>query len=76
MKDLLEKGIKLDQQDELKSFRDLFEIGPGLIYLDGNSLGRMPHKTKDTINSLLDEEWANLVKKYFSTIQIKISVRP
>lgn len=59
MKDLLEKGIKLDQLDELKSFRDLFEIGPGLLYLDGNSLGRMPLKTKNTINSLLDEEWGN-----------------
>ena len=41
---------ELDRGDELASFRELFVItDPNLIYLDGNSLGRLP---KDTIEHL------------------------
>lgn len=36
---------QLDAQDPLAHFRDQFVIDdPDLIYLDGNSLGRMPKK--------------------------------
>lgn len=37
------KGAKiLDQQDGLNSFRNRFYHGEGEIYLDGNSLGKLP----------------------------------
>jgi kynureninase len=49
---------KLDQQDELASFRDKFVISdPDLIYLDGNSLGRLPVKTVGYMNHIVEEEW-------------------
>lgn len=48
----------LDAQDELASFRQRFVIDdPDLIYLDGNSLGRLPHATRQRLHALVEEEW-------------------
>ncbi len=32
----------MDRWDPLKSFRELFHIPPGTVYMDGNSLGLPP----------------------------------
>ena len=49
---------ELDAQDELASFRDEFVIDdPNLIYLDGNSLGRLPKRTVDFMQNAIEEEW-------------------
>lgn len=48
----------LDHQDELTSFRDEFIIGdPERIYLDGNSLGRLPRRTADRLQAIIAHEW-------------------
>lgn len=48
----------LDQQDLLKAYRELFVISdPSLIYLDGNSLGRLPAKTVDYMERTIREQW-------------------
>ena len=48
---------KQDAADELASFRDAFVIRePGLIYLDGNSLGRLTHRSVERIRDALIEE--------------------
>lgn len=52
------QALKLDQADPLKSFRDRFVIvDDGLIYLDGNSLGRLPRETPQRISQLLEHDW-------------------
>jgi kynureninase len=52
---------KLDEQDELKAYRDQFHIpvidGKETIYLTGNSLGLQPKSTIDYINTEL-QDWA------------------
>lgn len=49
----------LDRSDLLSGFRDQFSPGePGLIYLDGNSLGRPSLATLDRIETLVRKEWA------------------
>ncbi len=51
-------AIDLDQQDELAHFRKRFLIqDPDLIYLDGNSLGRLPHRTVEAMQALIIDEW-------------------
>lgn len=47
-----------DQLDSLSRFRERFYIpDPDLIYLDGNSLGRLLLKTSDTIAELTHYQW-------------------
>jgi kynureninase len=48
----------LDSNDPLKSFRDEFIISdPSLIYMDGNSLGRLPRRAIDRVNDVVNKEW-------------------
>ena len=51
---------QLDSQDPLASYRDQFIItDPDLIYLDGNSLGRMPKVAAERAKQVIDEEWGS-----------------
>jgi len=57
-------ALQLDAQDKLASFREAFVIAePDLIYLDGNSLGRLPKSAVERARQIVDEEWGkNLVR--------------
>jgi len=53
-----EFALQLDQQDSLASYRDQFVINDSdLIYLDGNSLGRMPELVIERMKRAVEEEW-------------------
>ena len=48
----------MDAEDPLGPLRDRFvNDDPDLIYLDGNSLGRLPHAAADRIAAVVREEW-------------------
>ena len=48
----------LDRLDPLAGFRSEFAIGEsGPIYLDGNSLGRMPRRTAALIREVTETQW-------------------
>jgi len=54
----LDFAHQLDQQDPLASYREQFVItDPDLIYLDGNSLGRMPKAAAERAKQIVEEEW-------------------
>ena len=54
----LSKAQELDRGDPLAPFRKRFVADePGLIYLDGNSLGRLPVHTADRLNEVITGEW-------------------
>lgn len=54
----LEFAQRLDEEDDLASFREAFVIAePDLIYLDGNSLGRLPRRTVDRMRTAVEQEW-------------------
>ena len=46
-----------DAADPLRSLRPLFSLPPGLIYLDGNSLGAMPKTALARASQVVSEEW-------------------
>jgi kynureninase len=48
----------LDAEDRLARFREEFVIADDdLIYLDGNSLGRLPRSTMASIQTVVREQW-------------------
>jgi kynureninase len=53
-------AAKLDEADPLAAFRDRFaDDGRGLIYLDGNSLGRLPLATAERVAQVVRDEWGS-----------------
>jgi kynureninase len=51
-------AAQLDQSDPLRAFRDLFvDVEPDVVYLDGNSLGRLPKATVERLTRVVGEEW-------------------
>ncbi len=52
------RAVDLDAGDPLAGFRDRFAtLGPGLIYLDGNSLGMLPAATAQRLAEVISQEW-------------------
>jgi len=49
----------LDRADPLAPFRDEFDLPPGVIYLDGNSLGPLPKATPGRVTEVVTREWGN-----------------
>ena len=51
---------ELDAKDDLAAFRNEFVISDtNLIYLDGNSLGRLPRRTIDFMKNVIENEWGD-----------------
>src|SRR5690242_12429924 len=54
----LEDAQQLDLLDPLSRYRSEFLMDdPHLIYLDGNSLGRLPLRTRERLSQVVDHEW-------------------
>ena len=52
-------ALAQDEADGLAPFRERFVVpDPALVYLDGNSLGRMPASTPERLAEVLRQEWA------------------
>jgi kynureninase len=49
--------LALDRADPLARLRDLFVLPPGVIYLDGNSLGVLPRATPERVAQVVQQEW-------------------
>ena len=58
MTDLTRDGaLALDAADPLRGLREQFDLPPGLIYLDGNSLGVLPRSTAARVQQVVQQEW-------------------
>jgi kynureninase len=59
---LLERAMEMDRRDPLAGYRDRFVIAdPDLIYLDGNSLGRLPVTTRKRLHAVVEDWGTDLV---------------
>jgi kynureninase len=46
-----------DANDPLAEFKARFQLPPGVIYLDGNSLGALPKATPERLRRVIENEW-------------------
>jgi len=69
----LEKALTLDKTDTLKSFKEKFVAAPSLIYLDGNSLGKLPIKTIETTANIIEKQWGNRLIRSWNEHWIDLS---
>lgn len=57
----------LDAGDPLAPFRARFELPPGVVYLDGNSLGALPVVTAARLQRAVSEEWGRDLIRSWNT---------
>ena len=53
--------IALDAQDALAAFRDRFLSDGATIYLDGNSMGRLPKAAVPRLREMAEHEWGTIL---------------
>ncbi len=69
------QALELDRADPLAGFRDRFEFGDGdRIYVDGNSLGRLPVAARAAIDATVDEWSGRLVTGWHDWIDLPHAV--
>ena len=59
MESLAKRAANLDLSDPLASYRERFIVEDDLVYLDGNSLGRVPIDTPNRIRDVVEDQWAH-----------------
>jgi kynureninase len=63
----------LDDADPLRAFRQRFVIaGDGLVYLDGNSLGRLPRDAPERVARVVREQWGERLIRGWSEGWMKL----
>jgi kynureninase len=67
---------RLDREDPLAAFRDRFVIDdPELIYLDGNSLGRLPRRSLERLGTVVEQEWGRRLIRAWNERWIDLPAR-
>jgi kynureninase len=71
-----ERAASLDAADPIASSRDAFvNDDPELIYLDGNSLGRLPKVTVDRVARVVRDEWGSgLIRSWRDWVDLPFRV--
>lgn len=66
---LKEQAQRLDQADELREFKSAFAIAdPDELYVDGNSLGRLPAATHAVLSEVIEKQWGQrLIRSWGET---------
>jgi len=70
---LKELGIEKDKNDVLKSFKSRFVNNPNEIYLDGNSLGKLPKISNSEISELVKNQWGSKLISSWNDHWLKLS---
>lgn len=50
-------AAEYDQKDPLAPCRERFSLPPGVVYLDGNSLGALSHHVPERMRQAVEREW-------------------
>lgn len=64
---MLPDAEALDRTDPLRGRRDLFALPPGVIYLDGNSLGPLPKAVVPRMQDVVATQWGEGLIRSWNT---------
>jgi kynureninase len=70
-----EQAVALDAADPLASFREQFVFADDRIYLDGNSLGRLPRRTQQRLAEVIATEWGEQLIASWDASWIELPVQ-
>ena len=71
-----QEALALDAADPLAPLREQFELPPGVLYLDGNSLGVLPKATLARVQTVVTQEWGRgLIRSWNSAGWIDLPQR-
>ena len=57
---LKDQAQRLDAEDKLKRFKSCFAVAdPDELYMDGNSLGRLPNSTREYLSEVIEAQWGD-----------------
>ena len=56
---LREQAAGLDRDDPLRNLREAFALPAGTVYLDGNSLGALPHCARERVQEVVEQQWGH-----------------
>jgi kynureninase len=62
-----DEAAALDRQDPLAPLREQFALLPGVIYLDGNSLGVLPKAAAARAAAVIESEWGEGLVRSWNT---------
>jgi len=68
-----EEANKLDKDDILSNFKNRFKNDDNLIYLDGNSLGKLPIETISLVSDLVEKQWGSRLIRSWNEEWIDLS---
>ena len=71
----LSAAKKLDQEDILADFRNHFEHNSSEIYLDGNSLGKLPKKAQKVIQETIQNQWGKRLIRSWNETWLDLPLR-
>lgn len=67
---------RLDRDDPLADLRNQFVIDdPDLLYLDGNSLGRLPRRSIERLRAVVEHEWGRRLVRSWNEGWMDLPVR-
>lgn len=71
----LKRASDADKKDPLIRYKDYFVKDDNLIYLDGNSLGKLPLKTVERLEELVKEQWGRRLIRSWNENWMELSER-
>ena len=66
---------KLDKEDVLAGFKNYFENNSNEIYLDGNSLGKLPKKTLKILQETIQDQWGKKLIRSWNETWLDLPLR-
>ncbi|MFA9430487.1 kynureninase [Egicoccus sp. AB-alg2] len=65
-----------DDRDPLADRRGRFALPDGVVYLDGNSLGALPHGVADRLRTVVEQEWGvGLIRSWNEAAWVDLPAR-